>query len=398
MCKVFAMTNVSQFKMGSRFLSIVRNEVCRHADQDGFGYAVLGKNGDIGGERTMRPLNFKPLIDPDGPKVTKQLPIVLDANNRFGKIDLTSPKSLIAHGRLSTNSVSLINTHPFTNGEVALIHNGVVRDPTGSLKNLVSTCDSEILLRYWEKGGIEAIEKMVTGYYAIGVLDKYGLMHIARDDRADLFMSYCRTVDSFIIATTAEIINNVAKEMKWKIEHPEEILEKSYTVFDGNAIVSHRTIAPRTTEYGGGGYPYANESWKGNNYSTIEHGKKSTGTTAASSSVSSASGSSTGSGVTRYPSEGGLHTDHEGYGERDPEREVVPKYRELTGRVAADSSASEATSTAFETTDQSGWGSSEVDGSSVRMGLDEGHGHDERLEMIVEEVEGWRSGRTGTDV
>src|SRR5271165_3209655 len=146
MCKVFAMTNVSQFKVGSKFISTVRNEVCRHADQDGFGYAMLSKKGDIGGERTMRPLNFRPLIDPAGPKTTKELPIVLDANNSFGKIDLTDAKSFIAHGRLSTNSISLLNTHPFTNGEVALIHNGVVRDPSGSLKNLVSTCDSEILL------------------------------------------------------------------------------------------------------------------------------------------------------------------------------------------------------------------------------------------------------------
>jgi len=373
MCKVFAMTNVSQFKVGPKFLSIVRNEVCRHADQDGFGYAVLSKDGEIGGERTIRPLNFRPLIDPEGPKTTKELPIVLDANNAFGKIDLVSPKSLIAHGRLSTNTINLVNTHPFTNGEVALIHNGIVRDPTNSLKNLVSTCDSEILLRYWEKGGIDAIEKMVTGYYAVAILDKTGKLHIIRDDRADLYIAYNRTVDSFMIATTSEIIRNVAKEMKWKIEHPEEILEKTYTVFDSNEIISHQSITPRTSEYGG--YYGSYESGYGSGATTYDKGRR------TESGVTRYSGNTpalnSGSGD-RYASEG-MHgtSSSDDYSEANPEGEPVPRYREIGND---DSSTTGETTSSEETQILAGL-STEDEGALSQ---------DERIELIVQEVEDYR--------
>ena len=384
MCKVFAMTNVSQFKVNSKFISIVRNEVCRHADQDGFGYAVLSKKGDIGGERTMRPLNFRPLIDPESPKTTKELPIVLDANNSFGKIDLANPKSFIAHGRLSTNSVSLVNTHPFTNGEVALIHNGVVRDPTNTLKNLVSTCDSEILLRYWEKDGIEAIEKMVTGYYAVAILDKNGLLHIIRDDRADLYISYCRTVDSFLIATTSEIINNVAKEMKWKIEHPEEILEKSYTTFDGNSILNHRSITPRTSEYGG--QNYYGEDWHKRNSNFSNFGDSSKKNTQPNTTTTTTEDTSEDDkGVTHITSESAFR-------ESDPEREAVPKYRELPGQVAASGSNGLGATTSSGTVDHDGPVRSLADGSTVRMNINNME-HEDRLDAIVDDIQEYRTSR-----
>jgi predicted glutamine amidotransferase len=408
MCKVFAMTNTTQFKVGSKFVSIVRNEVCRHADQDGFGYAILSKNGDIGGERTIRPLNFRPLIDPASPDTTKKLPIVLDANNMFGKIDTTNAKSFIGHGRLSTNTISLPNTHPFTNGEVALIHNGMVKDPTNNLKNLTSTCDSEILLRYWEKGGMDAIEKMVTGYYAVAILDKSGKLHIIRDDRADLFISYNRTVDSFMIATTAEIIRNVAKEMKWKIEHPEEILEKTYTVFDSNAILKHVSISPRTSEYGG----YYGEAYRdhssnssrstyggGGSVVTYEGGvRKVEGSSSTPPASSSANTSSLGGASDdRFASEGmyDMAGDGENYSEGNPEGEPVPRYRELSGRVDGNTSTTEETTSSVPIS-QSLAERSTSHGSSVHT-IGEGDlTQEERIELIVAEIEDWKMKKTGS--
>ncbi len=411
MCKVFAMTNVSQVKVNTKLISTIRNEVCRHADQDGFGYAVLSTKGEIGGERTIRPLNFRPLINPDTPKVVENLPIVLKANNGFGVLDLSNAKSLIAHGRLSTNTVCLENTHPFTNGEVALIHNGVVNDPTSTLKNLTSTCDSEILLRYWERGGVEEVEKMVSGYYAFAVLDKHGLLHITRDDRADLFISYCRTVDSFIIATTAEIIRNVAKEMKWKIEHPEEILEKSYTVFDGNEIIKHRAITTRASTYGGSTYygPHGGYSQRGSStgtgYSSINDNRSSSASSNSSTPTNALAqlpGSTT--QASRYAGEGAWDDYH--YNEADPAAEPVPNYKELSGnRAATDSSRSSAATSSLGTgtTDQSE--TSSVSQSSLANSLMEGPDGggdpdlDQRVDLIVSEVEDWRDRRkAGNDV
>lgn len=245
MCKIFAMTNMEKVVLSKKFINIVKNEVCKKSDDDGFGYAVLGQDGKLGGERSIRPKSFKPLSGAPDDKIVYSLPITLKSANMFGQIDLLNPKSFIAHGRLSTNTVSLENTHPFTNGEVALIHNGVVYDELDEVKeSLTTNCDTEILLRYWEKGGMKAIEESVSGYYAMAVLDKSGKLHIARDDRAMLYISYCRTVHSFIIATTPDIIKGVAKNMKWSIEQPEELIENFYAVFDGNEIVKQEKIDP----------------------------------------------------------------------------------------------------------------------------------------------------------
>lgn len=243
MCKVFAMTNMSNVKVNSKFLNTVKNELTKR-DNDGFGYAVLGKKGALGGERTMKPELFRPLRTHPDQRITYRLPFVLKSSNRFGTIDRRTPKSFIAHGRFSTNDICLGNTHPFTNGEVALVHNGVVQDCSQEIENLVSTCDTEILLRYWERGGITDIEQNVSGYYAVAILDKNGLLHVARDDRAMLYVCYSKTVDSYIFATTADILEAVAKEMKWKIENPEEMLPNSYCVFDGNKSISSSKIEP----------------------------------------------------------------------------------------------------------------------------------------------------------
>lgn len=250
MCKVFAMTNMEKVVLNKKFLNVVKNQVTKSSDKDGFGYAVSGSKGQLGGERTMRPKDFTPLTDNPGNKVVHQLPVVVRANDSFGKIDLLTPKAFIAHGRLSTNTVSLENTHPFTNGEIALIHNGVVNDEYDLVKkNLITDCDTEILLRHWEQGGMKAVEENVSGYYAFAILDKKGQLHLARDDRAMLYIAYVRTANSFMIATTADIIRGVCKAMNWKYEQPEEMITNFYCVFDGLNVVEHREIEPLIGNY-----------------------------------------------------------------------------------------------------------------------------------------------------
>lgn len=241
------MTNMSQVKITKKFLSAVKNEVCRTGDKHGFGYAVLKEDGSIGGERTMRPLDWQPLQGAPSKSRTGSLPIILQTRDEFGKTEFRDAKSFVGHGRYSTNEVSLENTHPFYNGELALIHNGVVRDPDNVIdqSELETSNDTEILLRCWEKGGMKKIESTVTGYYALAILDKSGLLHIIRDDQAMLYIAYNRTVDSFMIATTAEIIKAVAKKMQWSIEMPEELLANIHVIFDRNEVVSHEDINPR---------------------------------------------------------------------------------------------------------------------------------------------------------
>jgi predicted glutamine amidotransferase len=245
MCKIFAMTDASHVQITPRLIRSVRDAVCAGSDRDGFGYSVLSKDGKLGGERSIEPMTFNPGNTPSKDSVTDKLPIVRSTRNHFGSVTPGGNRSFMAHARLSTNSVSLENTHPFYNGKVSMIHNGVVNDATGGVKDKLTTdCDSEILLRYWEKGGMEAIEENVSGYYGIVIQDYRGTMHVIRDSRARLYIAWCRSIKSFLIATTEDILKSVAKSMKWKIEQPELITEDIHAVFQGNDIVMQRDIQP----------------------------------------------------------------------------------------------------------------------------------------------------------
>lgn len=250
MCKLFMMTNAPK-KINKKLLEVLKEELCL-ADKDGFGYATLSYEGVIGGERTDEPEEFSPLgPNPMTLKTSLLGQAVAPNYNQFGRITETNAKALMAHGRFSTNEKGLSNAHPFVSdcGEIALIHNGVVTDSANEVKDLLTTgCDTEILLRYWEKDQMQSIQSNVSGYYALGVMHD-GLLHIIKDDRAQLFITYSRTADSFLVATTSSILKNVAKEMNWKIEPIMPIRDNQHMVFDGNVLSSNSTITPRAATW-----------------------------------------------------------------------------------------------------------------------------------------------------
>jgi predicted glutamine amidotransferase len=244
-CKLFALTNVSNVKVNKRLLKVI-NETITETDRHGFGYAVLGQSGKLGGERSMEPSRFNPLLESRGKLHAHRLPFVEKTSNTFGKLDLDKGKALIAHGRFSTNVHSLENTHPFYNGKIALAHNGVVQDSTNGVKALLkTTCDSEILLRYWETQGINGIVNNVTGYYAMLILDRVGKLHVIRDSIANLYITYVKDIDSYMIATTDEILETIADKMKWDIENIEAIKDNQHIVFDGNTVTHNAEISPK---------------------------------------------------------------------------------------------------------------------------------------------------------
>ena len=242
MCKIFAMTNVSRVKITTDLINVVRDALCKHNDRDGFGYAINTVGGNLWGEKTTAPFQFEPLNYRQS-SVTQNLPIVEIENQSFGEISEDN-QSFIAHGRMSTNVINIGTTHPFLSDNVALIHNGVVSDPWKEAGRLTTGCDTEILLNLWERNGMDCIEENAAGYYALAILDKLGQLHIARDDRANLFIAWSETVNSYLIATTVEILQSIADRMQWIIEVPEKIVDNVYAVFKGNEVISYKEISP----------------------------------------------------------------------------------------------------------------------------------------------------------
>lgn len=223
MCKILAFSHSS--KIDQSHLNEMKNIITQY-DPDGFGMSVMHNDGsffdlktlDIESELTFR----KPL------KLDGTIPLGFNS----GQINLPESKAMILHGRMSTNEVSIECTHPFKlDCGGSFIHNGVVSDLT-NLTTLKTKCDTEILSTHWSSGA-RSFENLATGYAAIAVLQK-GLLHVARDNSAMLYIAWSDEIESYIIATTIEIIES----LNYEISDINMIAPNTRLVFNGNKLES----------------------------------------------------------------------------------------------------------------------------------------------------------------
>lgn len=241
MCKVIGFTNAKKLTINESFLKSV--QATMDGERDGFGYAVLDSRSQLWGERYMNPNAIDFRIKAVRHELYS-LPLRTMRANAFGEYSTKGNMSAIFHGRTSTNSKVLENTHPFIKNNMALIHNGVVSDVGPNAPSLeLSSCDSEHILQRYLVGGITAVTDNIQGYYACMVIDaNTGHLNVFRDDIAPLHMAWCRTIDSYIIATKSEMIQELAKAHSWKLDPIDEVVPNLHVTFKGNNILGHSTF------------------------------------------------------------------------------------------------------------------------------------------------------------
>lgn len=236
MCKVFCISNMSKLKSVDKSIEVIAKHITKY-ETDGFGYAIHGAKG-IYGERTTEPSTFEVSFN----RAVLNLPFVESNYNRFG--DKAKPIGAgIFHGRTSTNHATLINTHPIIKHDWTLIHNGVVSNQ-GPAYPMITTNDTEHLVHYMASGGLDAVAKNLSGYYAVAAFSPDKKLHIFRDDRATLYMAFSETLDSYIVATTSELIKSVCTELKWEYSVIGEVSANSYFILNGNDVESMSTFKP----------------------------------------------------------------------------------------------------------------------------------------------------------
>ena len=250
MCKIIAFTDTKKINLKS-CVNEIGNTLLK-TEVDGFGYAVKGKSGVFGEKAIVKHfksrLGSKPIM----------LPIVKQRYMSFGTPDeLTGPG--IFHGRTSTNSDGLINTHPMQRpddkGLWHLIHNGVVDDYGPKYSKLTDNDSEDVLHRLMvgiehNAGGLTdnpmlEIEQTLEGYYAFACIDSDGLLHVAKDSYADLYMAWSDKLNTFIFATTEGLINKLNKMLSAEFGPIDEVEDDVYMVFNGNELIYHQTIEPR---------------------------------------------------------------------------------------------------------------------------------------------------------
>ncbi len=245
MCKVLALTNTK--KIDLKKINDIGNMLMSF-ERDGFGYAIQGKSGVFGEKCVAK--EFKSRLNVKNPL---NLPFLKEEYSRFGEVSAPSGPGIF-HGRTSTNSKGIKNCHPMIRSNNYLIHNGVVTDHGADYEKFTDNDSEDVLYRFLE--GIPSVEKNLSGYYAFANIDDLGLLHIVRDSQATLHMGWSEKLDSYIIATTPEVLKKAAKILGTKVEVIDAIKDDVYVVFKGNDILSYKDIKPR-------GRGYAEARWAG---------------------------------------------------------------------------------------------------------------------------------------
>lgn len=226
MCKIVTFTDASNLdtldvaeKIGNLLLQ---------TEQDGFGYAVQAANG-VYGEKCIDSI-FAPRINLDAVNPPDAIVQKYQSFGRFSKA--TGP--MILHGRTSTNYLGLRNCHPMIDKDNYLIHNGVVTDSGPDYKRKTQTDSEDVLHRFLE--GISSVEKHLEGYYAFSCIDSNGKLHIVRDRIATLHMAWLSKYKTYVIATTANLILQIAGKLQCDVSAIDEIQPDVYLVFNKNKM------------------------------------------------------------------------------------------------------------------------------------------------------------------
>lgn len=231
MCKVIMIPNASKVKSMN---GLARKCADLLSDQrDGYGYAAVGKKG-VFGSRTLYPSEY-------GKGTSYKLPYAEDTEDNsvpFGK-PTKSMGGAMFHGRISTNQKTLVNTHPIERDGHYIIHNGVVTHH-GPKYDANTTNDTEHVLFNFLSGGIETVSKNLTGYYAVGIIDKEYNMHIFKDSIAQLHVAYSNVLESPVFATTAELVTKVGKYIGENLKAA-VVKDDTYIVFDKQGKLIHQT-------------------------------------------------------------------------------------------------------------------------------------------------------------
>lgn len=241
MCKIITLTNVSKLNRQD-FNKLAHNSanLLGKTERDGFGFSVMTTDG-IYSQRYVNPSDVKPDL-----VLARSLGFTNPVMNQSGSFNYDTKLSggAFFHGRVSTNTKSLINTHPVNKHGWSLIHNGVVTDH-GPKYDMITSNDTEHCLERLVNG-IDQLEQHITGYYALAAFSPDNNLHIVRDNIATLSCAYIESIDSLIFATTSDLIKDTCSYMAWDYDSIQKVIDNVYLVFDQSGeLLSQTTITPR---------------------------------------------------------------------------------------------------------------------------------------------------------
>lgn len=213
-------------------------------DDDGFGWLGVDKDKKQFGERSTDPELFHSMFGiKNFRNIMRGMPNTQKHYGYFG--DITNSEvdgPLLFHGRTSTNDKNMRNTHPIARGGWSVIHNGVVTNQGKKYKKN-TTNDTEDIAHYLSTEGIQGMTKNLSGYYAVGAVDPSGNLHVIKDSIASLVCSYIPKLESYVFATTDDLISDFCTMFKLAYEPVNKVMDDTYIVMDkDNKIITFQEI------------------------------------------------------------------------------------------------------------------------------------------------------------
>lgn len=136
---------------------------------------------------------------------------------------LQSFTTVLGHGRYATmGKVDAYNAHPFKEGHITLVHNGVIRNFT-TLKDFKThsdiTVDSHLIAKLFAEEGAENVLPKINGAFVFAWIDsKQKTLNIAKNKERPLFGAKLAKRDTIMMASERETIEWNAARNKMEIE------------------------------------------------------------------------------------------------------------------------------------------------------------------------------------
>lgn len=262
MCKILIVPHVPVGKEANllRFFKAASQPMTGTSDNDGLGYALMKEDGTIAGERWLVNADaWKFRVNQEKAnlqsRLSKKYANVLSFPSVYSQFGDESEEDVrvvagMLHTRFATSAKGIDNAHPFyrptltekgqiTHDNIALIHNGVIRNDNTWKADCFSTNDSEAILcnylnhsiQYNPDGMVESLKEL-QGYYAFAVMtqDFNGnmIVDIARDAQAKLCMAYIEELGAEVFCTNIEIVEATVKKLKWHIVTAALVADNTY--------------------------------------------------------------------------------------------------------------------------------------------------------------------------
>lgn len=269
MCKLSGWSSVPSISLKLNTANIALQEAHERiagTEKDGFGFAQPGSLiARFRSPADFRSIGAMPnLYRNAGANLATRAFRATKHSQQGGTYDPLAP--MLIHGRTSTGTVALENTHPFRLKGWTLAHNGVVTwkgDETDGHESV--TCDSQHILLCLTQGVRKAkalMKRHLRGYAAFIAFSPDGRMIVARDDTAKLY-AVVLSNGRWVFGTTALIAESVASCFSTQDLGAFELEENTWLEFRPNEA------KPRLSHWEIGAASY--EEWK--------HSSRSLGTT-----------------------------------------------------------------------------------------------------------------------